>query len=447
MLAGASADARDCTQSRPDRACEAGSEVTDRQAQWPPAATGEDQRGRRGMSSTSGAIGSAKPNSAPPPSRDRAQMRPPSWCTILRQTARPMPTPPAVERAVLASVERFEQVVRRPLVKTDPAIEDEDADLVLGFLHEHLDRRALRAVLGGVANQVLDEQFEVRPLGLHDHGRPAAEGDRTVGMTAPNLLDRPLDDAVERRRLELGRGARPEPGQGEQVLDDLVEAFRLGGDVGQHRVALRSCEPIAPVLEQSGIAEDRCHRRPQLVRHEPQELVLHRVRRLELGQRGGGEVVLAGVLFGSRRHLGPANPSMAAVHAAPCPIVQIGHAAEPPSARPGHDSHGSTSTQRNRALAGARRGVCRGALRRPMPPTEAGGSTCPAWRPPRMHTICTHPLPRNPARDPRRRLFERRRDRRRRRPRRPPVRLRPPALPRARLPRARLPRPPQPVAP
>ena len=61
--------------------------------------TVDGHKGRRGMSSTSCAIGSAKPNSDPPSSRARAQMRPPSRCTILRQTARPMPTPPAVERA------------------------------------------------------------------------------------------------------------------------------------------------------------------------------------------------------------------------------------------------------------------------------------------------------------------------------------------------------------
>ena len=53
-----------------------------------------------------------------------------------------------------------------------------------------------------------------------------------------------------------------------------MEALRLCGDVGQHRIALFRCQLVAPVLEESGVAEDRGHRRPQLVRDEPQELVL-----------------------------------------------------------------------------------------------------------------------------------------------------------------------------
>ena len=71
------------------------------------------------MSSTSGAIGSANPNSAPASSRDRAQIRPPSRCTILRQAASPIPTPPAVERAV-SPLERLEQAGGWLLVRPIP---------------------------------------------------------------------------------------------------------------------------------------------------------------------------------------------------------------------------------------------------------------------------------------------------------------------------------------
>src|SRR5439155_5661143 len=54
-----------------------------------------DQSGLRrpGVTSIGSASGSAKPNSEPPPSRGRAQIRPPWTSSIRRQTARPTPIP------------------------------------------------------------------------------------------------------------------------------------------------------------------------------------------------------------------------------------------------------------------------------------------------------------------------------------------------------------------
>ena len=105
-----------------------------------------------------------------------------------------------------------------------------------------------------------------------------------VGIAALDLFDGPPDHSVECRRLELGLGACPEARQGQQVLDDLVEALGLGRDVGHHRMTLILCQLIAPILQETGVAEDRGHWRPQLVRHEPQELVLDRIRCLEFGR-------------------------------------------------------------------------------------------------------------------------------------------------------------------
>ena len=205
------------------------------------------------------------------------------------------------------------------------------------------------------------------------------------------------------------------------------------------------CQLVAPVLQEAGVAEDRGHRRPQLMRDEPQELVLDRVRFLELGQRrcrgvgadwcGGGVLVVISC---------PVKPSRATADAGALSIVRVRACRRAAQREPARDSRGSTSTRRNRAVVECVQG-CVEALRRPMPPTK------PAGPPARMETSAhahhlAHPHPRNPARDPRRRLFERRRDRR-------PVGG--PAVRGARqrgarqrsAPRAKRPRPPQPAAP
>ena len=115
----------------------------------------------------------------------------------------------------LAPVERLEQVGTGLLVKADPTVEDRDKDLVVGLLHEHIDRRAVGTVLRGVADGFSISSSRVRPVGLHDHGRPATEGDRTIRVTASNLPDQALDHPGRRRRLQARTGARPETGRGQ----------------------------------------------------------------------------------------------------------------------------------------------------------------------------------------------------------------------------------------
>ena len=78
----------------------------------------------------------------------------------------------------------------------------------------------------------------------------------------------------------------------QEVLDDGVEPVRVGRDVGDHRCPDALVELRAACLQQPRVAVDRGHRRPQLVRDEPEEGVLDRVGGLE---RTGGTLPVGDV--------------------------------------------------------------------------------------------------------------------------------------------------------
>jgi len=98
-------------------------------------------------------------------------------------------------------------------------------------------------------------------------------------------------DAREDLWLRIRVDAGLEAGEQEQVLDHPEQPFRLAGDVGHHGFAVRGGEAIALVPKQAGVAEDRRHRRPQLVGDETQELVLHSVRGAQRLGRGPQRVL------------------------------------------------------------------------------------------------------------------------------------------------------------
>ena len=100
----------------------------------------------------------------------------------------------------------------------------------------------------------------------------------------PERADDALHRAVEHDRFEIQGRPRSQAGEVEQVLDDRVQAIRLIGHVAQHRRLHGCLEVVRSSLQEPRVPVDRGHRRPKLVRHEPEELVLDRVR----GRQGPG---------------------------------------------------------------------------------------------------------------------------------------------------------------
>ena len=123
------------------------------------------------------------------------------------------------------------------------------------------------------------EQLDVRSVGVDDE-QPgdAEERDPPSLVAAGERVDRLADDVIEDLRLDVRLRSRAEAGQQQQVLDDPEEPLRILGDVGDHRPPSVLAQGVALVAEDLGVAEDRRDRGSQLVRHEAEELVLHRVR-------------------------------------------------------------------------------------------------------------------------------------------------------------------------
>ena len=131
-------------------------------------------------------------------------------------------------------------------------------------------------VLVGVAQEVLDRQLERGRVGVDDEGgRLDRQADLAIRVAAPERLDPRRQDG-DRGPGARGR-ARPrtEAGQLEEVLDDPEEPIGVLADVAEHAARVTAATAIA---EEDGVAEDRRDRGPELVRDQPEELVLDRVR-------------------------------------------------------------------------------------------------------------------------------------------------------------------------
>ena len=107
------------------------------------------------------------------------------------------------------------------------------------------------------------------------------------------LFDDARDGPVQGEGVALDRGAVAAGArEHEQILDDPVQPLGLDVNIVESSATLDVIEGSRAPCEHLRIAEDHGDRRPQLVRHEPEELVLRRVRfferrsrRLELGEQ------------------------------------------------------------------------------------------------------------------------------------------------------------------
>ena len=213
------------------------------------------------------------------PARLSTPIRPPIASTRRLQIARPSPEPPNRRRTdpsawangrkriaccrggnADAGVADLEAQPDRPRRRREPGHRDRDAPL-LG----ELERVAYKveqhlAQAGGIA---LDRRQEV--TGKLE-GEDKAAFDRLRVQDRPDLLDQARD--IEVGRLELD-GPGLDPGDVKHIVDDRQELSAGGADGTQMTRRVRR-QVVAG--EKVGHAQDRGHRRPDLVAHGGKEL-------------------------------------------------------------------------------------------------------------------------------------------------------------------------------
>ena len=194
----------------------------------------------------------------PPPSAVAAQIRPPRRSTMRGRA--PGRSPGRWRRRAPPRTGRTARTDGSPSASSKPIPRSRTVDAAISSptATSDLDRRCRRAVLDGVAEEVLEDQGEQRLVGLDDGARRSLVSTTDVAsrVPRPERDDSALDDPVEDLRLQLRPRARPEPGQLEQVLDD-----RRGA--GRHRSRCRRSSP--PASRRSGRrrapgAAGRCRR-------------------------------------------------------------------------------------------------------------------------------------------------------------------------------------------
>ncbi|MFO0747453.1 MAG: hypothetical protein U1F43_17580 [Myxococcota bacterium] len=167
-----------------------------------------------------------------------------------------------------------------------------DADAGVGDRHAHatrarcarqLDRdRAARRELHGVADEVQQHLAQAPRVAQHAPRHVGAETGRQLEAAVLGLRRQRLDDVVDQLpevvldRLEA-HAAEAELREVEDVVDDLQERVARGAD-GRRQLALLGLE--RRLHEEAGHADDAGHRRPDLVAHHRQELVLGAARLL-----------------------------------------------------------------------------------------------------------------------------------------------------------------------
>ena len=146
------------------------------------------------------------------------------------------------------------------------------------------DRRVARGVDEGVAHEVGHHLAEAVLVAVDDDAslgrgshRPAGRHGACVG----GGVDR---EHPEVDGLSFQRPALVEPGQQEEVVDELSHPPRLGLGAPHRLVAFRGVVE-SPAAVQLRVAADGRHRRPQLVRGVGDELPEPFLRRLLIGER------------------------------------------------------------------------------------------------------------------------------------------------------------------
>ena len=138
------------------------------------------------------------------------------------------------------------------------------------LIDDHLDRRAGRGELVGVAEQVADRSLEQAGVAL-DHARVGVHRDRPIGA-APETIDRSLGDTAQLQPNE-GFGVLVVGGQLDQLAEQLVELAQLGLDRRQHGGAVLGIQPVG-ALEEGDVGPQARQRRAQLVARVVHETVL-----------------------------------------------------------------------------------------------------------------------------------------------------------------------------
>ena len=193
----------------------------------------------------------------------------------------------------------------------------------------HLDGdRARLGEFGGVAQEIdqdlaqlvlVAEQGRQSRLDLLDQLYAPAPDHRLDGAQA--LIDQRLERELERPHLHA---AGLDLGQVEHVVDQPEQMVGAGQDLLEIAVLALGQEILAAAHDQPGEADDRVHRRPQLVAHVGQELGLRAARLL--GLLLGRLQRLLGALEVGQVVVGQHPPAVGQRHAAVLEHAAVGEA-------------------------------------------------------------------------------------------------------------------------
>ena len=135
------------------------------------------------------------------------------------------------------------------------------------------DRRAGAAIFRGIGQQVADDLLDIGRVG--DDRRQAGRDVESERHARPALLlrlRRPRQQPLEEDRLPADvAGVLTEPIERDDVLDEPLQALGLLVDVAEDAALRLLVERRMLASEQLRPAEDGRHRRPELVRQDPDE--------------------------------------------------------------------------------------------------------------------------------------------------------------------------------
>ena len=166
-----------------------------------------------------------------------------------------------------AAAEGLEQ--RLPLLvgQAGARVDDVDAKLGGAGLGPEEHARARRRVVERVVEEVCEDALDLGGVDLHRR-RLGTDLEPDAAGLGPETGERPAHELVHGPQLAVRLdGAGLEPREVEQLLDDTVEARRLGAD------RLREAEPVLRLQREAGArqrvrrGEDRRERRAQVVGH------------------------------------------------------------------------------------------------------------------------------------------------------------------------------------
>ena len=222
------------------------------------------------------------------------------------------PEPGVVDRVDLR--EGSEQPLQALRLDADPRVDDLDTQptlrrAALGMgARTHGDPPLVRE-LDGVADQVDEDLLEAHRIGLDPLRYGGLGGELELEELLVRLPAQELLHAREhlRQRARLPGDphlARLQLGQVQDVVDQAQEVVGAATDVADPRLLLLAID-IGPA-QQLGVADDRVHRRAELVAHVGEELALVPVRR-PLARHGllevaGDDLALALPRSGARSH-------------------------------------------------------------------------------------------------------------------------------------------------